>query len=38
MNIFGIGIDIVDIDRIKIYSKYGIKFAKKILNKGDRIF
>ena len=36
MNIFGIGIDIVDIDRIKnIYSKYGIKFAKKILNKDE---
>ena len=33
MNIFGIGIDIVDTKRIKkIYLKYGIKFAKKILN------
>ena len=33
MNIFGIGIDIVDTERIKnIYSKYGRKFAKKILN------
>jgi len=33
MNIFGIGIDIVDTKRIKkIYSKYGSKFAKKILN------
>jgi|TARA_B100000768_G_C11209378_1_gene345315 holo-[acyl-carrier protein] synthase len=33
MNIFGIGVDIVDLDRIKkIYSRYGDKFAYKILN------
>ncbi len=33
MNLFGVGIDIVDFDRIKIiYLKYGEKFAKKILN------
>ena len=36
MNIFGIGIDIVDTKRInKIYLKYGIKFAKKILNNDE---
>ena len=34
MDIFGIGVDIVELDRIrKIYSKYGDKFAQKILNK-----
>ena len=33
MNIFGIGIDIVDRERInKIYTKYGNKFAEKIIN------
>ena len=32
-DIFGIGVDIVDLDRIKkIYSRYGDKFAYKILN------
>ncbi|MAZ79827.1 MAG: holo-ACP synthase [Gammaproteobacteria bacterium] len=36
MNIFGIGVDIVDLDRIKkIYSKYGDKFAYKILNENE---
>ena len=36
MNIFGIGVDIVDIDRIKkIYSKYGDKFAYKILDDNE---
>ena len=36
MTIFGIGVDIVDLDRIrKIYSKYGIKFAYKILSKNE---
>ena len=36
MNIFGIGVDIVDIDRIrKIYSTYGDKFAYKILSKNE---
>jgi len=36
MNIFGIGIDIVETKRIKkIYSKYGRKFAKKILNDNE---
>jgi|TARA_B110000858_G_scaffold30310_1_gene32977 holo-[acyl-carrier protein] synthase len=33
MKVFGIGIDMVDLNRVKIiYSKYGDKFAKKILN------
>jgi len=33
MNVFGIGIDMVDLNRVKIiYSKYGDKFARKILN------
>ena len=36
MNIFGIGIDIVDRERInKIYTKYGNKFAEKILNERE---
>ena len=36
MNIFGIGVDIVDIERIKIiYLKYGRKFARKILNENE---
>tara|TARA_B100001996_G_scaffold347104_1_gene304419 strand:- start:545 stop:922 length:378 start_codon:yes stop_codon:yes gene_type:complete len=36
MNIFGIGIDIVELDRIKnIYSIYGDKFAKKILSPAE---
>tara|TARA_S200000501_G_scaffold154151_1_gene145355 strand:+ start:11539 stop:11916 length:378 start_codon:yes stop_codon:yes gene_type:complete len=36
MNIFGIGVDIVDLVRIKkIYSKYGDKFAQKILNDNE---
>ena len=36
MNIFGIGVDIVDLDRIKkIYSKYGVKFAYKILSNNE---
>ena len=38
MNIFGIGTDIVDLERInKIYSKYGDKFAKKILNENELV-
>lgn len=33
MDIFGIGIDIVELKRInRLYSLYGDKFAKKILN------
>ena len=33
MKVFGIGIDMVDLNRVKIiYSRYGDKFAKKILN------
>ena len=33
MKVFGIGIDMVDLNRVNIiYSKYGDKFAKKILN------
>ena len=33
MEIFGIGIDIVELKRInRLYSLYGDKFAKKILN------
>ena len=33
MNIFGIGIDIVELKRInRLYSLYGERFAKKILN------
>ena len=36
MNIFGIGIDIVDRERInKIYTKYGNKFSEKILNERE---
>ena len=36
MKVFGIGIDMVDLNRVKIiYSKYGDKFAKKILNHED---
>jgi holo-[acyl-carrier protein] synthase len=36
MNLFGIGVDIVDLDRIKkIYLKYGDKFAQKILNENE---
>jgi len=36
MNIFGIGVDIVELNRIKsIYSKYGDKFAKKILSPSE---
>ena len=36
MNIFGIGVDIVDLDRINnIYSKYGNKFVHKILNDNE---
>ena len=36
MNVFGIGVDIVDLDRIrKIYSKYGVKFAYKILSNNE---
>ena len=36
MNIFGIGVDIVDLDRINnIYSKYGNKFVHKILNNNE---
>ena len=36
MTIFGIGVDIVDLDRIrKIYSKYGDKFAYKILSNNE---
>tara|TARA_B100001769_G_C21678164_1_gene375762 strand:- start:176 stop:553 length:378 start_codon:yes stop_codon:yes gene_type:complete len=38
MNIFGIGTDIVDLERInKIYLKYGDKFAKKILNENELV-
>lgn len=38
MNILGIGIDIVDLERInKIYLKYGDKFAKKILNEDELV-
>ena len=38
MNILGIGIDIVDLERInKIYLKYGDKFAKKILNENELV-
>ena len=33
MKVFGVGIDMVDLNRVKIiYSKYGDRFAKKILN------
>ena len=33
MKVFGLGIDMVDLNRVKIiYSKYGDKFARKILN------
>jgi len=33
MKVFGLGIDMVDLNRVKIiYSKYGDKFAIKILN------
>ena len=36
MNLFGIGVDIVDIERIKkIYLKYDRKFAKKILSDNE---
>ena len=38
MDIFGIGIDIVDLERInKIYLKYGDKFAEKILNEKELV-
>ena len=36
MNLFGIGVDIVDIERIKkIYLKYDRKFVKKILSDNE---
>ena len=36
MNIFGIGIDIVEVERIeKIHQKYGEKFASKILSNDE---
>ncbi len=36
MNIFGVGIDIVEIQRIKeIYSRYGERFARKILSDNE---
>ena len=36
MNIFGVGIDIVEIQRIKeIYSRYGERFARKILSNSE---
>ena len=36
MNIFGIGIDIVEIQRIKeTYSRYGERFARKILSNSE---
>ena len=36
MNLFGIGVDIVDVERIKkIYLKYDRKFAKKILSDNE---
>ena len=36
MNIFGIGIDIVEVERIKkIHQKYGEKFARKILSNNE---
>ena len=36
MNIFGVGIDIVEIQRIKeTYSRYGEKFARKILSNSE---
>ena len=38
MDIFGIGIDIVDLERVnKIYLKYGDKFAEKILNEKELV-
>ena len=38
MVIFGIGIDIVDLERVnKIYLKYGDKFAEKILNEKELV-
>ena len=36
MNIFGVGIDIVEIQRIKeTYSRYGERFARKILSNSE---
>ena len=36
MNIFGVGIDIVEVQRIKeIYSRYGERFARKILSNSE---
>ena len=36
MNIFGVGIDIVEVERIKkIHQKYGEKFARKILSNNE---
>ena len=36
MNIFGVGIDIVEIQRInEIYSRYGERFARKILSNSE---
>ena len=36
MSVFGIGIDIVELKRVdQIYSKYGDKFAKKILSNSE---
>tara|TARA_B100000575_G_scaffold263833_1_gene239248 strand:+ start:340 stop:708 length:369 start_codon:yes stop_codon:yes gene_type:complete len=36
MNIFGVGIDIVEVQRIKeIYSRYGERFARKILSDNE---
>ena len=36
MNIFGVGIDIVEIGRIKeTYSRYGERFARKILSNNE---
>jgi len=36
MSVFGIGIDIVELKRVDlIYSKYGDKFAKKILSNSE---
>ena len=36
MDIFGIGIDIVEVERIKkIHQKYGEKFARKILSNDE---
>ena len=36
MNIFGVGIDIVEVERIKkIHKKHGEKFARKILSNNE---